>query len=165
MLLMQEDFQTTNETEKAEMSAKELGTEIERLRNLEGWSQHELAQRIELHQTGVSSMEMGRHTFPLETIYRLAYAFKINPFRLASIYWGIDMNDFSNREGKLLSNIIRLLDDYRTNTSELLPLLPPPPTTKRHQPDEQAQKGIEEAKAQRKKRKANKPAEDSTLNE
>jgi transcriptional regulator with XRE-family HTH domain len=108
-----ENINKLDETRKT-MAARELAAEIERLRLLAGWTQKELARRVGVHQTGISDMEKGDHTFPLETVYRLARAFGISPFRLASIYWGIEAEEFVSEDKALLDDILYLIDSYRT---------------------------------------------------
>lgn len=129
-----------DEIEKA-MAGKELGDEIERLRVKAGWSQEELAHIIGLHQSRVSKMEKGEHNFPLETVYRLALAFGINPFELAAIYWGIGVEELSNKDKDFLNNILKLFDDYRKDIST--PLLPHQ-QLQPYQPDAQDIAGKEE---------------------
>jgi transcriptional regulator with XRE-family HTH domain len=149
-----EDYKRIDEIEK-EMSAKELGDEIKRLRLKAGWLQKDLAKRIGLYQTGVSDMENGNHTYPLETVYRLAAAFNINPFTLAAIYWGVDLDNFSNRDREFIDSMLKLLDEYRAGNVSL-----PPPPARRHISDK-GLKSVEDYKASKRKKKSDQPADDT----
>lgn len=127
-----------DEIEKA-MAGKELGEAIERLLEKEGWSQGDLGKKIGLHQSSVSRIISGEHGFPLETVYRLAVAFKISPFELAAIYWGIEVEQLSNKDKELLNNLLKLFDDYRKDAAPLQLDRP------RHPADEQTYRGLKEA--------------------
>jgi transcriptional regulator with XRE-family HTH domain len=103
---------TVEKIDEKVMAGKELGKEIKRLRLEAGWEQVELAQKIGLHQSRVSKIEKGEHNFPLETVYRLALAFDMNPFELAAIYWGITPTGLPNRDKETLDKFIKLALDY-----------------------------------------------------
>lgn len=106
-----EKLKRLEETERA-LAANELAQEIIRLRNLAGWSQAELAQRVGLHQTMISDIEKGKHSFPLDTVVRLARAFDENPFRFASIYWGLESFPFTQKERQLFDSLISMVSNY-----------------------------------------------------
>lgn len=149
-----------DEIEKA-MAGKELGNEIERLLEKEGWSQDELAQRIGLTQTRVSRMIKGEHNFPLETVYRLAVAFNVSPFELAAIYWGIEVKELPDKDKELLNNLLKLFDAYRFDLP--LPQQPYLPTTNPNHTDitERGNKNLNAAAAARRKKKIDKPTENN----
>lgn len=62
--------------------AKTLGETVRRLRESEGISQEELADRCGLHRTYVGSVERGERNVSLANIVRLAKALKILPAAL-----------------------------------------------------------------------------------
>lgn len=146
-----------DEIEKA-MAGKELGEAIERLLEKEGWSQGDLGKKIGLHQSSVSRIISGEHGFPLETVYRLAIAFKISPFELAAIYWGIEVEQLSNKDKELLNNLLRLFDDYRKDVPPLLP-----PKSRPFEPSAQAYQGLKDAEDITDKREQPPPTENLPL--
>jgi len=67
---------------KNEVPAKTLGETVRRLRESEGVSQEELADRCGLHRTYVGSVERGERNVSLANIVRLARALKTLPAAL-----------------------------------------------------------------------------------
>lgn len=66
----------------SDMPAKTLGKTVRRLRETEGISQEELADRCDLHRTYVGSVERGERNVSLANIVRLAKALKTSPSAL-----------------------------------------------------------------------------------
>lgn len=66
----------------SDMPAKTLGKIVRRLRETEGISQEELADRCDLHRTYVGSVERGERNVSLANIVRLAKALKTSPSAL-----------------------------------------------------------------------------------
>lgn len=67
---------------KNDMPSKTLGETVRRLREYEGISQEELADRCGLHRTYVGSVERGERNVSLANIVRLAKALKVSPSSL-----------------------------------------------------------------------------------
>ena len=67
---------------KSDMPAKTFGETVRRLRESEGISQEELADRCGLHRTYVGSVERGERNVSLANIVRLAKALKTFPSAL-----------------------------------------------------------------------------------
>lgn len=64
---------------KSETPSKTLGETVRRLREYEGISQEELADRCGLHRTYVGSVERGERNVSLANIVRLAKALNVAP--------------------------------------------------------------------------------------
>lgn len=73
-----------------------VGQQIKRLREQRGFSQSELARRVDLNPSGVSRAERGQHGFTLETLSAIARAL------------GVTLNDLTQREADV--------QDMRYNT-------------------------------------------------
>jgi len=58
---------------------KRLGFNLRRLREKEGWSQEELADRTGLHRTYISGIERGIRNPTLMIIEKIAIALKVPP--------------------------------------------------------------------------------------
>lgn len=157
-------IEKTDEIEK-DMASKELGAEIKRLRLKAGWEQEDLAEKIGLHQSRVSKLERGEHNYPLETIFRLAKAFEINPFELAAVYWGIEVTELPNRDKELLNSLLKLFDDYRRFVHAPQETNPGPPHTSNKTPHQliEPDKAIldKQTKSNRKAKIKNPPPTDS----
>lgn len=67
---------------KSDMPSKMLGETVRRLRESEGVSQEELADRCGLHRTYVGSVERGERNVSLANIVRLAKALNVSPSSL-----------------------------------------------------------------------------------
>ncbi len=67
---------------KKDTTIKKFGETVRRLREGEGISQEELAERCGLHRTYVGSVERGERNVSLANIVRLAHALKTPPARL-----------------------------------------------------------------------------------
>ena len=67
---------------KSDMPSKTLGETVRRLREHEGISQEELADRCGLHRTYVGSVERGERNVSLANIVRLAKALNVAPSSL-----------------------------------------------------------------------------------
>jgi transcriptional regulator with XRE-family HTH domain len=52
---------------------------VRRLRAERGWSQEELAERVDLHRTNVSKLERSLHSLSLDNLYWVADAFGVMP--------------------------------------------------------------------------------------
>lgn len=59
-----------------------FGNRIRNLREAEGWSQENLAERSGLHRTYISGVERGVRNPTLEIIGKLAKAFGVSPSEL-----------------------------------------------------------------------------------
>jgi transcriptional regulator with XRE-family HTH domain len=59
-----------------------FGNRIRTLREAEGWSQEDLAERSGLHRTYISGVERGVRNPTLEIIGKLAQAFGVSPSEL-----------------------------------------------------------------------------------
>jgi len=59
-----------------------LGTNIRRLREAEGWSQEEYADRAGIHRTYVSDIERGQRNPTVTVVEKLARPFDVPPGRL-----------------------------------------------------------------------------------
>lgn len=55
-----------------------LGEKIKGLRKKKGWSQADLAGRVEVHDTHISRLETGRYTPSLDLLKRLAEVFEVS---------------------------------------------------------------------------------------
>lgn len=64
---------------KNDKPSKTLGETVRRLREHEGISQEELADRCGLHRTYVGSVERGERNVSLANIVRLAKALNVSP--------------------------------------------------------------------------------------
>lgn len=59
-----------------------LGTAIRQIREALGWSQEQLAERVELHRTYIGGVERGERNLCLLNILAIAEAMGISPGRL-----------------------------------------------------------------------------------
>lgn len=59
-----------------------LGTNVRRLREAQGWSQEDYADRAGIHRTYVSDIERGRRNPTITVVEKLAAPFKIAPSQL-----------------------------------------------------------------------------------
>ena len=59
-----------------------LGKNIRRLRQENGWSQEDYADRAGIHRTYVSDIERGRRNPTVTVVEKLAGPFKLSPGRL-----------------------------------------------------------------------------------
>lgn len=66
--------------EKQNLAA--LGTAIRQIREALGWSQEQLAERVELHRTYIGGVERGERNLCLLNILAIAKAMGISPGRL-----------------------------------------------------------------------------------
>lgn len=58
---------------------EQLATRIRKLRNENGWSQEELADRCDLHRTYISHIENAKREISVETLCKIAKGFGIEP--------------------------------------------------------------------------------------
>lgn len=58
--------------------AQQLGARIRELRNINGWTQKELAQRIGIHKSVISYFELGERFPAYDTLLRIADTFKVS---------------------------------------------------------------------------------------
>jgi transcriptional regulator with XRE-family HTH domain len=63
----------------------EFGRKVRQIRQTNGLSQEDLAQRAGLHPTHISLIETGKRTVRLSTIRRLAMGLAVNPAELMPI--------------------------------------------------------------------------------
>ena len=61
---------------------QQFGDRVRELRDQRGWSQEYLADAADLHRTHISLIERGQRSVRLETIERLAIAFRVQPAEL-----------------------------------------------------------------------------------
>lgn len=66
---------------------QQLGLKVKALREMLGWSQQELADRIKQERSSVANMETGRQRFLLQTVEQLAMAFSTTPKNLMKGIW------------------------------------------------------------------------------
>lgn len=66
---------------------KLLGQRIKELRQARGWSQEELAERMESGAKYVSSLERGRENPTLEMLINVARTLKVEPVDLFNYAW------------------------------------------------------------------------------
>jgi transcriptional regulator with XRE-family HTH domain len=66
---------------------KLLGQRIKELRQTRGWSQEELAERMESGAKYVSSLERGRENPTLEMLINVARTLKVEPVDLFNYAW------------------------------------------------------------------------------
>ena len=64
---------------KKDMAAKKFGETVRQLRESEGISQEELADRCGLHRTYIGSVERGERNVSLANIVRIAQALRKSP--------------------------------------------------------------------------------------
>jgi transcriptional regulator with XRE-family HTH domain len=59
-----------------------LASNIRRLREKQGWSQEDCAERCGLHRTYIGAVERGERNITIATLERIAAAFEITPIDL-----------------------------------------------------------------------------------
>lgn len=96
------------------LSAKDLGRKVRAIRKKNtSFTQEEVSLKIGTVQSAMSEIENGKYSpITLDLIGRIATILNTNPHELAAAYWGINQEQFTDRENELLSNIVSLVTDY-----------------------------------------------------
>jgi transcriptional regulator with XRE-family HTH domain len=102
----------TEEEDKKELADKEFAAEVRKLRDRAGLSQRDLALLIGVEQTIIARIEKGNYGITLDLVLRLAKAFKDDPYRLASVYWGIGSSQYVDANKKTLDAVWEIMHKH-----------------------------------------------------
>ncbi len=73
--------------EQIELCYRQFGLKVEQLRNALGWTQTELAKKVDLQRTSVTNIEIGRQRVNLHMVQKFAEAFGTTPKQLMRGIW------------------------------------------------------------------------------
>lgn len=65
-----------------------LGKELKRLRIEKGYTQEELANKLKLHRTYISAVELGKKNITINNVYKFAYELDTS---LKTIFYNINL--------------------------------------------------------------------------
>lgn len=74
-------------SEPIELCYRQFGLRVEQLRNALGWTQADLAKKVDLERTSVTNIEIGRQRVNLHTVEKFAAAFGTSPKHLMKGIW------------------------------------------------------------------------------
>lgn len=95
-----------------------LAENIKRLRKKEGWSQSELAEKIDTHVSHVNRIETGKYKPSVDVLIKLSYVFEVSLDYLVSETEG-DFKEVTIQD-KALAERVKLIDSLDPEDREAL---------------------------------------------
>jgi transcriptional regulator with XRE-family HTH domain len=99
-----------------------IGRKLKDLRETEGLKQSEVADKVGLTRSSIANIEQGRQKIQIDTLYDLAYLYKVSPIELLPTF--SELSEYEEQQeaieekdkNKILSivNRIREREDYES---------------------------------------------------